>query len=48
MTGKSIQDVKDSGMTKADLAKAIAEIQVNDERNTKMEEYLDKLTNLAS
>jgi hypothetical protein len=48
MTGKTIQDVKDSKMTKADLAEAIAEIQVNSDRNTKMEDYLDKLTELAN
>ena len=48
MTGKSMEDVKDSGMNKEQLTKAIAEMQVNSDRNTKMEEYLKKLDSLDS
>jgi hypothetical protein len=47
MTGKSMQEVKDTKMSKADLAKEISAMWVGSERNIKMEEYLAKLEKLA-
>jgi hypothetical protein len=47
MTGKSMQEVKDTKMSKEDLAKEISAMWVGNERNTKMEEYLAKLEKLA-
>ena len=47
MTGKTMQEVKDSGMKKDDLAQAIIEMQVKSEYTTKMDEYLTKLEKLS-
>jgi hypothetical protein len=48
MTGKSMEDVKAEKMNKEQLTKAIAEMQVNSDRSTKMEEYFKKLDSLDS